>query len=54
MDSNRGTFQLKLSETKWIKTLETVMDISGKDDPPARNKLPEEVDIPEWLCTKVL
>ena len=40
MDSNRGAGQLKLSDTKWIITLEIVLGGFGKDEPPARKKLP--------------
>ena len=40
MESNRGAGQLKQSETKWIRTQEIVLGGFGKDEPPARKKLP--------------
>ena len=54
MDSNMGTGLLKLSETKWIIPVEIVLGGFGKDEPPARKKISLEVDIPEWLCMKLL
>ena len=54
MASNRGTGPLKLSEKKWLRPLEIVIDGSEKDDPPVRNKLSLEVEISEWLYMKGL
>ena len=31
-----------------------MLDEFGKEKPLVRNKLPAEVGIPEWLCTKGL
>ena len=54
MAANIGTVPLKLSDTKWIRPLEIVLDGFGKDVPPVRKKLPVEMDIQEWLCMKRL
>ena len=47
MDLNRGTGTQKISENKFIRPLEIVIDGFWKGDPTVRNELPVEVDIPE-------
>ena len=47
MASNIGTGQINLIYTKWIRKLETVLDILGKDGPPSRKKIPVEVYMPK-------
>ena len=52
MDSNRGTGLIKISETTFIRTLEIVLYVFGKDNSPEKEKQQVEVEIPKWLCMK--
>ena len=54
MDLNRGTGPRKPTNKKWIRPLEIVFYGFVIDNPPVREKLLVEVNIPEWLCMKVL
>ena len=54
MALKRGTGTLKLSKKKCIRQLEIVLHKFGKEDPPARKKIPVELDVHTYLCIEGL